>query len=195
MTHRIGALVLAAGFSRRFGGNKLAAPMEDGRKLIEHSLENIAAAIAEIVIVTRKDTAGQFSPGTIPLIVFDGAEQGMGASLAFGVSRLPAWDGCLVCLADMPHIGPETYLQLASRLTPQSIVIPRHNGQRGNPVGFGRNFFPELARLQNDRGGQAIIERHQDRVEPVQINDSAILIDIDTPRDLSAARLGVCARR
>ncbi len=185
MAHRIGALVLAAGFSRRFGGNKLATPLADGRKLIEHTLGNIAAAIEEIRIVTRGETAERFSPGAIPLIVFDGAEQGMGASLAFGVSRLPAWDGCLVCLADMPHIGPETYLRLASRLGPRNIVIPRHNGRRGNPAGFGRDFFPELARLQNDRGGQAIIERHQGRVEPVEIDDPAILTDIDTPQDLS----------
>ena len=190
MTHRIGALVLAAGFSRRFGGNKLAAPMADGRKLIEHTLGNIAAAIAEIVIVTRDETAERFSPGAIPLLVFDGAEQGMGASLAFGVSQLPTdWDGCLVCLADMPHIGPETYRQLASRLGPKSIVIPRHNGRRGHPVGFGRDFFPELARLDNDRGGQAIIARHQGRVEPIEIDDPAILIDIDTPKELDPKNL------
>ena len=187
MNHRIGALVLAAGFGRRYGGGKLAATMADGRRLIEHSLANITAAIDEVVIVSRPGAIEQWLPGTLPLLLFEDAGQGMGASLAFGVSRLPPWDGCLVCLADMPFIEPQTYRQLAAKLTPQTIVIPRHQQACGNPVGFGRDFFPELARLRNDSGGRQIIQRHQHAIHEIHTSDPAILIDIDTPEDLKMA--------
>ena len=187
MNHRIGALVLAAGFGRRYGGGKLIATMADGRRLIEHSLANITAAIDEVVIVTRPGAIEQWLPDKLPLLLFEDARQGMGASLAFGVSRLPPWDGCLVCLADMPFIDPQTYRQLATDLTPHNIVIPRHKQARGNPVGFGRDFFPELTRLQNDSGGRQIIQRHQHAIHEIPTSDPAILIDIDTPEDLKMA--------
>lgn len=179
---RIGALVLAAGFARRFGADKLKTPMPDGNPLILHTLENISSAFDDILIVSRPDSG--LDLGKWPVTLFEDAEQGMGASLAQGISRLPAWDGCLVCLADMPFVQPRTYRLLAAELTPGNIVIPAHTGRRGNPVGFGRCFFAELAELNDERGGRKIIRRHEADVLEIPVEDSAILMDIDTPDDL-----------
>ena len=190
MEFRIGALVLAAGFARRFGGAKLSAPMTDGRSLIDHTLDGIASAIEEILIVSRPGAAETWNHDNWPVLLFEDAEQGMGASLARGISRLPPWDGCLVCLADMPFIRPQTYALLSARLTPENIVIPSHNGRRGNPVAFGRRFFAELAQLRDERGGRNIIRQHQDSVCEIPVNDPAVLMDIDTTADLDRYRVG-----
>lgn len=184
MKARIGALVLAAGFARRFGGGKLNAPMGDGRTLIEHTLAGIAASLDEIIVVSRPVAADELNCGSWPVLSFDGAARGMGASLAWGISQLPPWDGCLICLADMPYIQPDTYRLLAAQLTPENIVIPSHNGARGNPVGFGRRFFAELALLRDERGGRKIIEQHETAVVEMPVQDPAVLMDIDTPADL-----------
>ena len=187
MQYKVGVLLLAAGFSRRFGGAKLAARMPDGRRLIEHTLANIKAALDQILIISRPDALDGWEPGNQPLALFYGAEQGMGASLAFGVSRLPDWDGCLVCLADMPLIAPSTYAFLAEQLTPGNILVPLHDGRRGHPVGFGSHFFPELAKLDDDAGGRRIIETNRQSLRQITVNDPAILQDIDTPEDLQKA--------
>ncbi len=208
---RCGALVLAAGFARRFGGSKLAEPLADGRQMIEHTLERIGAALDEIVIVARAESVREWrlvrnhprlklrsareSRGTgradddsprseVPIYPFENAQQGMGASLAWGIARLPPWDGCLVCLADMPFIEPRTYRMLAERLTAESIVVPCHEGRRGNPVGFGRRFFPQLAGLRDEAGGRQVIREHADSRIDVAVADRAVLLDIDTPADL-----------
>lgn len=177
--------MLAAGFSRRFGSNKLKASTHDGRTLIEHTLDGIAASLDEIIIVSRPGAAADLSGGQWPVLVFDGAEAGMGATLGWGISRLPPWDACLVCLADMPYVQPETYRLLAEKLTSAGIVIPCHNGRRGNPVGFGSRFFAELSELRDERGGKQIIRQHERKVLEVPVRDPAVLMDIDTPEDLS----------
>ncbi len=184
MPYKVGALLLAAGFSRRFGSRKLAAGMPDGRPLIEHTLANLETALDHILIVSRPGALDDWEPGNRSLARFDGAEQGMGASLAFGVSRLSDWDGCLVCLADMPFIQPQTYALLAGQLAPDRILIPRHNDRRGNPVGFGSHFFPDLARLDSETGGRRIIETNKHFLREITVEDPAILQDIDTPEDL-----------
>lgn len=185
---RIGALVLAAGFARRFGKDKLTAPMPDGNPLIRHTLENISSAFDDILVVSRPDSGLDLE--NWPVTLFKGAEQGMGASLAWGVSRLPAWDGCLVCLADMPFVQARTYRLLATELIPGNIVIPAHMGRRGNPAGFGRRFFAELAELKDERGGRKIIRRHEADVLEIPVEDPAILMDIDTPDDLDRYQAG-----
>ena len=188
MKFKIGALVLAAGFARRFGADKLTAPMPDGRPLIQHTLENISSVLDEILIVSRPESGLDLNKW--PVTLCDGAEQGMGASLAWGISQLPAWDGCLVCLADMPFIEPQTYRLLSAELAPGEIVIPSHNGRRGNPVGFGSRYFAELAELNDERGGRRIIRRNEATVREISVRDAAILMDIDTPADLSRYQAG-----
>ena len=189
---RIGALVLAAGFARRFGADKLKTPMPDGKPLIGHTLENISSAFDEILIVSRPETG--LDPGKWPVTLFDGAEQGMGASLAWGISRLPDWDGCMICLADMPFVQPRTYRSLAAELTPENIVIPSLAGRRGNPVGFGRRFFADLSELNDERGGRKIVRRHEADVLEIPVEDPAVLMDIDTPADLSRYQAGSGSR-
>ena len=188
MKSKIGALVLAAGFSRRFGADKLTAPMPDGDPLIQHTLKNISFACEEILIVSRPETGLGLEQW--PTTVFADAQRGMGASLAWGISRLPAWDGCLVCLADMPCVRPRTYRLLMAELTSENIVIPRLGSRRGNPVGFGRRFFAELAELNDERGGRKVIRRHEAAVREIPVEDPAILMDIDTPADLSDYQTG-----
>ena len=188
MKSKFGALVLAAGFSRRFGADKLTTPMPDGNSLLQHTLANISSACEEILIVSRSETGLDLEQW--PTTLFAGAEQGMGASLAWGISQLPAWDGCLVCLADMPFVQPRTYRLLAAELTSDNIVIPSLGNRRGNPVGFGRRFFAELTELNNERGGREIIRRHEAAVREIPVEDSAILMDIDTPADLSRYQAG-----
>lgn len=180
-----GALLLAAGFSNRFGSIKLCAELNSGTTVFAQTLNNLQQAMDEVVVVTRPELAEALIQHCDSLQIFDQAERGMGATLAYGISLVESWDSCLVCLADMPFIKPDTYGNIADALRADRIVIPEYGGKPGNPVGFGRQFFPELMTLQGDSGGRAVVQLHPEALQRLAIDDAAILHDIDTPADLA----------
>lgn len=180
-----GAIVLAAGFSNRFGSVKLCAELANGNSIFGQTLERISAAVPDVLIVTRPDILPLLPQCDFPIEVFDEAELGMGATLAYAASLIKDWEGCLVCLADMPFIEVSTYQQLAAQLSPDSIIVPTHLSKAGNPVGFGSDFFSQLRQLTGDAGGRSIIQSNPDAVTRLEVTDAAVLHDIDTPEDLT----------
>lgn len=187
-----GAILLAAGFSRRFGSIKLNALLPDGRTVLQQSCHLLQSQFDNIIVVTRPALldAGVFAGTGFSnphLVLCPDAEQGMGHSLACAMRSLPAhWDACLVCLADMPFIKPSTLQLIHGRASKGRILIPAYQHQRGHPVCFGRDFFTELEQSKGDTGGRDVIKAHPDKVEVIDLQDAGILQDIDTPEDLSA---------
>ena len=99
MTDTIGAIILAAGFSNRFGSSKLLAELDNGNTVFQQTLQNIGTAIPSVLIVSRPEMAPALLKYSPDILVFEGAEQGMGASLSFAAKQIGDWAGCLVCLA------------------------------------------------------------------------------------------------
>ncbi|GJM12568.1 MAG: hypothetical protein DHS20C12_09710 [Pseudohongiella sp.] len=187
MKKTVGAIVLAAGFSSRFGSSKLLAQLTNGKTVFQQTVERIAEAFPARIVVTRPEMLAALqnvADGT-PLLGFDHAELGMGASLAFAVEQIQDWDGCVVCLGDMPFIEVSSYRDIAEHLTANTIVIPTFDAQPGNPVGFGKDFFSELATLSGDSGGRKLTRLHPDAVRELQLTDPGIRQDIDTLEELA----------
>lgn len=185
MGKRVGALILAAGFSNRFGSLKLLAKLENGLTVFEQTQQRLAAAVPEHCVITRPELSDALSPYCDNLQVFDEAERGMGATLAFGMGFTKSWDTCLICLADMPMIPSTVYQQIAEASAADKIVVPNFAGQAGNPVAFGSAFYGELATLTGDAGGRPVLRQHPDEVITLPIDNEAVLQDIDTPLDLA----------
>lgn len=187
-----GAILLAAGFSRRFGSIKLSAVLPDGSTVLQQTSRLLLGVTADVVVVTRPAlrNAGVLD-GTgftdAQIVLCQDAELGMGHSLACGMRALPShWDACLVCLADMPFIRASTLQLLQGRASQHRIIVPEYKHQRGHPICFGRDFFAELAQSQGDTGGREVIKHHAHKVEIIALDDPGILQDIDTPQDLTA---------
>jgi molybdenum cofactor cytidylyltransferase len=185
MDKSVGAIVLAAGFSKRFGGIKLLATLADSSTVIAQTMQRINAALENTVVITRPELLPLLSPYGLNLKVFEHADLGMGATLAYGMEFAQQWSGCLVCLADMPFIASSTYQTLADQITADSIIIPSYQSRAGNPVGFGSRWFTQLAQLDGDSGGRTVIKKNPEAVRYIPVDDLAIFNDIDTPDDLS----------
>ena len=144
-------VLLAAGAGIRFGGGKLLAPLPDGTPIGVRSARVLRGGVDRGVAVLREGDvalAGFLEAEGLAAAFFPGAADGMGASLAFGISSAPDADGWVVALADMPFLRPGTVARVVARLRAGAwIVAPSHLGRRGHPVGFARSLFPELVRL------------------------------------------------
>ncbi|RRV10352.1 nucleotidyltransferase family protein [Pseudomonas sp. v388] len=190
-TPQVFGLLLAAGRSRRFGGDKRRALLPCGRSLLQASLDNARAAFCEVWVVLREDDNPHALgiPGDVRIVRCADADLGMGHSLASGIGALLPSSAVAVAvlLADMPWIGTDTLLRLATMADAERIAVPVHEGQRGHPVIIGRRFWPQLVALQGDQGARAVIAAHAERCEVLECADAGILRDADTAQALQQA--------
>src|SRR4029077_5679145 len=99
-------------------------------------------------------------------------------------------DGVAVLLGDMPYVRAQHVVQLLAafeQADATAICVPEHRGLRGNPVIWPARDFPALLALGGDTGGRSLFAQRQDRVLRVPIEDSGVLVDLDTPDALLAA--------
>ena len=188
-------ILLAAGFSRRFGAeDKLLQPLPDRRLIAVAAAEHLIQAIPSCVAVVRAENkvlAEMLISRGFKLVFCDESKPEMADSLATAIRFLAKFaeadGGFVIALADMPYIKAETIRAVAGRFgNDASIVIPTYQGQRGHPVGFAGKFRHELESLQGDEGARSVIKRHANDVTLMACEDAGVLADIDTPADLSA---------
>lgn len=191
---RIGAVVLAAGQSRRMGApNKLLCPVE-GRPLVAHAVEALRKTpVRPILVVTGHDAAAVAAAlEGLPVRFVHNPDfaLGLSTSLRTGLSALgPEVDAALICLGDMPRVRPADIEALLGAFDPddgRAIVVPTYKGQRGNPVLWAARFFPELKELRGDAGARSLLDEHAEQVCRVPITDEGVALDVDTPEDLRA---------
>lgn len=184
-------LLLAAGYGRRFGGDKLLHPLPDGSPLVLAALRTMQATLPQVAAVVRKDHAplrALLAAKGVSLIDAPEADPGLGCSLAAGVRGTAEAAGWIIALADMPLIRPATFAAVLAALQGgASLVVPTHRQQQGHPVGFGRAHFAALATLHGDRGARQLLQTAGESLLKLEVNDPGVLIDVDAPADLAAA--------
>lgn len=187
--HRIFALVLAAGESRRMGRPKQLLEL-GGKPLVRHAVEAALAAPVDGVIVVIGSHASEVELELRDLPIYTVFNphfaEGQGASLASGVRALPSTvDAAVVVLADMPGLRPEAIAAVVERwLQTRPPAVTAAYGERwGHPVLFDRGVFADLARLEGDTGGREILQALGDLVARAEVSGAAPPPDVDTPED------------
>lgn len=193
----VGAIILAAGSSRRFGDDKRKTTLQNGNMLIENTI-NVAAKTLDSVLVVLRFGDRAFAdeldstikiPGISYFLAPDSAK-GMAHSLSNAIQKAVDIDAAMIFLADMPYIKEETIRKLINSYNAnkdlQPIVIPTSNGTPGHPVIFDNAYFNEIQLLEGDRGARPVVDAHQDKLIQVEIDDPGILRDIDTLDDIAS---------
>jgi molybdenum cofactor cytidylyltransferase len=190
----VAAVVLAAGASSRMGSNKLLAEL-NGKPMIRHAVEAAIASRADPVIVVTgrdaKDLMAALQDLDIQFTDNPDYSKGLSTSLRTGINAIPsACGGALVMLGDMPGISPGLIDCMIAAFdgTDRAIIVATRNGQRGNPVLWARQFFPQIKEIQGDVGARNLINAYPHAVCEIEAGDDAPLIDIDTPQMLEAYR-------
>lgn len=186
------AILLAAGFSRRFGdANKLMQPLADGRAMALVAAQNLVAAIPNTFVMIRPENielAALLKEAGLQVLTCAEPKQSMAESLSMAIMLASEISeptiGFVIALADMPYIRPETITAVANKLhAGANIVVPTYQQQRGHPVAFAAKYKDELQNVQGDEGGRSLIKHYQSEVQLLACDDAGILADIDTPED------------
>ena len=185
---KLGCVVMAAGSATRFGANKLTAQLR-GRQLILRCLEAVPPeAFHRVVVVTQYPEIMRIAKEFhFAAILNDQPQEGLSRTIHLGLTALRDCDGVLFQVSDQPLLRRESVLRLTEqwRQRPEVIAALGHGGVRGNPCVFPAALFPELMALTGDRGGSAVIRRHEDLLTLLEV-PAEELYDVDTAEALKA---------
>ena len=119
-------------------------------------------------------------------IVNSHPEYGQSHTIHLGVKALDACDALLFQVADQPLLRRQSVAELIDFYcrNPGHIVGLGHGGQRGNPCIFPARFFPELLKIEGDRGGNVVIRQHEDDLLLYEVPANE-LRDVDTQEALA----------
>lgn len=192
---RVIGILLAGGAGKRFGGGKLLATLADGTPVGARAAMNLVAVLPDTIAVVRPGDdalAAMLRDAGARVSICPASIEGMGASLAHGVAAADGAAagtarGYVVALADMPWISADTIGRVKGAIEEGArIAVPRYQGKRGHPVGFGNGCLKDLLTLSGDAGAKSLIDASRD-VRWIDVDDRGVVADIDVPDDLSRA--------
>jgi molybdenum cofactor cytidylyltransferase len=182
----ITGVLLAAGFSTRFGDHKLLHEI-DGQAIIAHSAAALSPCDRVVAVVRADDLALQSVLHTLGVDCVLNPEpgRGIGYSIACAVNAMSRSDGWCLLPADMPCVMASTTSRLVDALrSGAALAAPCYQGRRGHPVAFSIQFVDALCALDGDTGARNILEQNADRLTSIAVDDAGVLVDIDTAMDL-----------
>lgn len=187
MAVRVGCILLASGFSRRFWGDKLLSPL-DGAPLFTRAFQALPSALfAKAVVTSRFPEILEYARAAgYEARENREAEEGVAAGIRLGMDGMEDMNGVLFAVCDQPWLTRESVERLlaAFEAAPTCITALSWAGKKGNPVIFPADLVPELQALTGDKGGSAVIKAHMDRLRLVEAGSAKELHDVDRPEDL-----------
>jgi len=169
------AVVLAAGFSRRFGSPKQLFEL-DGETLVRRAAR-IAREIAPTIVVIPCGalTIHEALCGLdVAVVENPTAAEGVASSIRAGVAATASDVLLLVC--DQPGVTAGHLRALTT--TGASLSASGYDGTCGTPAYFSAQWRVELLSLRGDTGARTVLRAHRDQVAVVPF---AAARDWDTP--------------
>jgi molybdenum cofactor cytidylyltransferase len=191
----IGAIVLAAGASRRMGTPKQLLAV-DGLPLLTRTVEVLLASPVWPVVVVLGANADALRPllARYPVLVAENAAwpEGMASSIRAGVTLLRQFsrelEGTVITVCDQPALAARhlTALLDAPRPSGRQMAAARYRDRLGVPAYFGRDHFAALQALTGEEGARTLLNRDPAQVAAVDLPELAL--DLDTPADYATLR-------
>ncbi|WP_323785546.1 nucleotidyltransferase family protein [Thalassovita sp.] len=189
----VGAVILAAGLSRRMEArNKLLLPV-GGVPMIRHVVETYLAAVdGEVCVVTgfeamRIDAVLAGLP--VRLVYNRDFEMGQPFSVRAGLLDAPNAAHLLIGLGDQPQLtAANLHALISAHLVGNTakISIPLQGTQRGNPIIVPEDMRSRLLADKTNPGCAKFTRSNPDLVQNIPLSQSGFCNDIDTPAAFAA---------
>ena len=189
----ISAILLAAGQSKRMGGDNKLIKKYNKKYLINYIVGTlIKSKVDKIIIVlgfqspkVRKITAKNEK---INFIYNKNYKSGISSSIKVGLKRVSKKNiGFLIVQADMPLISKNIINSICYvvKKNRKEIIAPTYKGKMGNPIGFKNSMVKILNKVKKDSGAKKIILRNKKKLGLIKVNSKSIFKDFNTKRDFS----------
>ena len=191
----VGAIILAAGGSSRFGQLKQLVAFR-GESLVRRAVRAaVEAGCGRIAVVAgaQRDLIEAELNATPAFVIHNpNWERGLGTSIRIGLEHLlgahPPADATVLLVCDQPFVDARTISALMTMRedSGKPIVASRYANALGVPALFDRSCFEALLALPDDSGAKTLIESRGSAVAEIAFEEGAI--DIDTPADFERLR-------
>ena len=112
-------------------------------------------------------------------------------SLQIGIAEAAGANAArvFVALVDQPNVQPQTVQLLLenAKQFADKIIVPRNEGHRGHPFLVPKEFFAAFTSASATATAKDILDQLAAHVVPVDVDDPAVIHDIDSPADMSSA--------
>jgi molybdenum cofactor cytidylyltransferase len=187
-------IVLAAGSSQRMGRPKQLLPL-DGRPLLQHVVDAMAASLLDDIVVVLGHEADAIRAAiTVPaharVVVNPRYAEGQSTSLACGLAAASAEaEAAAVLLGDQPGVDAALIdgMVRAYRSAGAPVVRPiwrdgHGEPYPGHPVVLARRIWREVAALAGDGGARSLFAGHPEWVREIPMTGEPPR-DVDDPTD------------
>lgn len=192
---KLAVVILAAGFGRRFGSNKLYAEW-NGVPLYKRTIklyQNVKKKAeedremeitCELILVTQYEKIYEYAKEQgLKALINPHPELGISSTMKIGLKEALTSDACMFAVSDQPWLKEETVIRLIKEYanSKKQMALVSRNGISGNPCIFSGRYYQDLLSLEGDRGGKRILNRHPEDVVWVEAGDDEELKDMDVP--------------
>lgn len=194
-------IVLAAGMSTRFPGNKLFYKWWN-KPVIKHTVDNILNSMVDKVVVVT----GYLSDRLKKLFVGTHSEKlvftynpdyarGMSSSVKTGikyvVENYSDVEAVFITPGDCAWIPPVIYdlMIMEFREKEPLILVASYHGINGHPILFNSVLLNELLTIKEEtRGLKSIVKKYWWIVKKYEVHYPGVILDIDTYNDLNRVK-------
>lgn len=181
----VGAVILAAGASRRFGSPKQLAVV-DGRTLLEHAIDAAGAAnLAPVAVVVPVwlSRPARYAHERLRWLRNPYPERGLSSSLQLGLDAIRDEVGAAVILLGDQLVDPALVAEIIAARGLRPLVATAAGGVLAPPLLIERSHFGLVDGLSGDTGLREILRDNPALVHLVNVD--AHPFDVDTPSDLA----------
>ncbi|NYE07048.1 molybdenum cofactor cytidylyltransferase [Bacillus niacini] len=186
---KIGAIILAAGLSKRMGKPKLLLPL-NGKPLFRYPLEQAMRNHIQPICLIAGQHIQSFKTESSDLLNVEyiynpSYEKGMSSSLKIGIENIKnRTDATFIFLADQPFVPDLVIRSMIEQFSKDTRIIrPQYHGNFGHPILIGRSLYDEFLNLEGDQGGKEIINKYKNDTKILSFDHKFWGMDIDTPED------------
>lgn len=182
MSKKIGARILAAGYSSRMGAFKATLQLGK-RKVIEHVIGVCRdAGISDIGVITgyNREELASYLQG-IREIYNPDFSQGMFSSIQKAAESAKGLDGFFIMPVDCPLIDESVLQEMKNQflLEKDDFFVPCYKGKKGHPLLVPAFYYQEILDHDGVGGLKTITDRDYDKMKRIDVGCEGVLLDMD----------------
>lgn len=192
---KIGIIILAAGESKRLGQPKQLLKFKNEtliRRAVKTAIQTKAEKAVVVLGANFEPVKNEISDLDCEIVFNENWKSGMSSTIKTGLEKMletaPEISAAIISLCDQPLIESEHFDELIEKFshTNKPIVSAFYKNKFAVPALFSKEIFPELLKLEGDRGARNLLNDDSENIEKIEMPEAAF--DIDTPEDFTEAK-------